>query len=37
MRAAFRFKRVPGTGRDNVGFRVVRTLGPTASMGGAAP
>lgn len=37
MRAAFRFKRVPGTGRDNVGFRVARSLGPTASMGGAAP
>ena len=37
MRAAFRFKRVPGTGRDNVGLRVARSLGPTASMGGAAP
>ena len=37
MRAAFRFKRVPGTGRDNVGLRVARSLGPTASIGGAAP
>lgn len=37
MRVAFRFKRVPGTGRDNVGFRVARTLGPTARMGAPSP
>ncbi len=37
MRTAFRLRRVPGSARDNVGFRVARPLGETTEMGKGSP
>jgi formylglycine-generating enzyme required for sulfatase activity len=37
MRTAFRLRRVPGSARDNVGFRVARPLGETTEMSKGPP
>jgi formylglycine-generating enzyme required for sulfatase activity len=37
MRTAFRLRRVPGSARDNVGFRVARSLGETTEMSKGSP
>ncbi len=37
MRTAFRLRRVPDSARDNVGFRVARSLGETVQMGKGPP
>jgi formylglycine-generating enzyme required for sulfatase activity len=37
MRTAFRLRRVPGSARDNVGFRVARPLGETTEMSKGSP
>ena len=37
MRAGFRLRRVPDSARDNVGFRVARSLDETVQMGKGSP
>jgi len=37
VRAAFRLRRVPSSSRDNVGFRIARTLGDTVQVGKRSP